>query len=178
MTQAHPFPLTAPTWPSRGLAVAIGGPTLIGALIGLGTGGGLAGAVQHGFTLTAIIVGVAALTLPALYVGAAMNGLAPPLRDAARASQAAMVDAGIVMLGLAPVLAFFALTASSGATVLVLVHLLLAIGLLIPMQALYVRVFADADRQHVALSLFAAWALVALAMGWKFFFDTMTAGVL
>lgn len=95
--------------PTAGLA--IGGPVVMGAVLGMPLGA--SGMLTQATALPAILFGVALLTAPALYIATSLLGIAPPARDSLAAGVRAMRAAGLVMLGLAAPAAFLLATTAA-----------------------------------------------------------------
>jgi hypothetical protein len=146
---------------ARRASFAIAGPALVGAALGLHAGP--AELLARAATLPAIVVGVALLMLPALYIGAAFLGVAPRAGAVARSGVAALADTGVVMLGLAPSLLFLVAASTSAAAVSALALIVLALAVAIGLRALFARLFER--RGAAAIGLFACWSLVSAGIG-------------
>lgn len=141
------------------------GPAAIGAALGLTEGPTIL--ISRAAALPAVIVGVAALMLPALYIGSAFLGVAPKARAVARSSKEALKDMGIIFLGLAPPLIFLVAASMEGSTVRLLGSLVVGLGVALGLRALYVRLFDR--RSFKAVGLFAGWSLVCVGIGAQLF---------
>ena len=117
----------------------------------------------------AVVFAVAALTLPALYIAAAVVGAAPPIGDVVRAVGRALHALGLVHLGLVMPLAF--LVASSGSET---AFALGAIGAAIALKVLRAALFGDGAPAGGRAVLFWSWAAVALVIGGRLFGELMT----
>ena len=148
----------------------IGGPMLVGACFGLQTG--LLEALEASVAVPAVLVGVALLMAPALYIGAAFLGVAPAARDAARAVGAALADAGLLMLGLVPAFAFL-LATSGDVALFLLTHLVVLTSVAVALLALRRRLFAGSGRPIASTALFLLWALVGLGIGERLFLEAL-----
>jgi ABC-type transport system involved in cytochrome c biogenesis permease subunit len=147
------------------LPIIIAGPALIGAALGLPEGVGTSAA--RAAVLPAIVVGVALLTLPALYIGAAFFGVAPRAQAVVRSASGALKDMGIVFFGLAAPLVFLVAASTESTTVRILGQLAVSLGVVLGFRALYVRLF---DRRSLrALTLFVCWAMVSFGIGAQLF---------
>jgi len=146
---------------TRGLPLALAGPALAGAALGLPHGP--AALATRAALLPAIIVGVALIMLPALYIGAAFLGVAPNARSVISAAGSALADTGMVFLGLAPALLFLVAASTVTTTVVGLGYLTVALAVAIGLRALYLRLFTGNARRSVPL--FACWAMVSLGIG-------------
>lgn len=147
--------------PARSVLLIIGGPALVGAALGLATS--LGAALTRALLTPAIIVGVAALMLPALYIGAAFFGVAPRASAVVRSSVAALADMGVVFIGLAAPLFFLVAASTQKTSVHILGVMVLGLGLVLGFRALYVRLFDQ--RSLRALALFTLWALISSGIG-------------
>lgn len=121
----------------------------------------------------AVVFAVAALTLPALYIAAAVVGAAPPIGDVVRAVGRALHALGLVHLGLVMPLAF--LVASSGpGTAFVLGAIAVATGAAVGLRVLRAALFDDGAPAGGRAVLFWSWAGVALVIGGRLFGELMT----
>ena len=121
----------------------------------------------------AVVFAVAALTLPALYIAAAVVGAAPPIGDVVRAVGRALHALGLVHLGLVMPLAF--LVASSGSeTAFALGAIAVAAGAAIALKVLRAALFGDGAPAGGRAVLFWSWAAVALVIGGRLFGELMT----
>ncbi len=162
---------TRPSVPTA-LLVAFGGPAAAGALLGLRAGA--ADALAQAGALPAVMAGTAALTLPALYIGASILGLVPAADVMARATLAALRATGLLLLGLAPALAFLIATLPSPSVALALVAAATAGAVLAGLRTLHLALSAaaPADRPPLLLTaLLTGWSLAALAIGGQLFFQ-------
>jgi hypothetical protein len=151
-----------------GLALALAGPLALGALIGLPLSAATA-ALEAG-AVSALVVGLAATMVPALYIATALVGLAPAAGEFAACALAGLRSAGIAMLGFAAPAAFLIATSGPEATA-ALGGVALLGGVLLGLRSLYVRLLGDADSILGAL-LFFGWSAIALAVGARLFFET------
>jgi hypothetical protein len=108
---------TGQTWAREGqrLAVAVGLASLFGAAIGLRAGG--AAIVQHAFGVSTGILAVCGLAVPALAIILALVDASVDALGLARATSRAAAAAGLLLAGLAPGAALFALTVEDSITV-------------------------------------------------------------
>lgn len=156
-----------------GLAMSVvlmfAGPAAIGAALGLFDGP--SALITRAVVFPTIIIGVAALMLPALYIGAAFLGVAPKAQAVARSARAALGDMGVVFLGLAAPLFFLVAASTELGTVRVLGHLIVGVGVALGLRALFIRLF---DRRSPrAIGLFAGWSLVSVGIGAQLFARTI-----
>lgn len=121
----------------------------------------------------AVVFAVAALTLPALYIAAAVAGAAPPIGEVVRAVGRALHALGLVHLGLVMPLAF--LVASSGPeTAFALGAIAVATGATIALKVLRAALFDAGAPVGGMVVLFWSWAAVALVIGGRLFGELMT----
>jgi hypothetical protein len=108
---------TAPAWAREGqrLAVAIGLASLFGMAIGLRVGG--AAIAVHAFGVSLGILAVCGLAVPALAIILALVNASVDACGLARATTRAAAAAGLLLAGLAPGAALFALTVEDAITV-------------------------------------------------------------
>jgi len=146
---------------ARTVVPIVAGPALVGAALGLP--GGAVQAATQAVTTPVIILGVAALMLPALYIGAAFLGVAPSARVVAQSSVAALADMGTVLSGLAAPLLFLVAASTQDASLRVLGVMTLGVGLILGFRGLFLRIFEQ--RSLRALLLFTVWAIVSAGIG-------------
>jgi hypothetical protein len=164
--------LAPPPKPLHLAALAAAGPALAGATLAMHDG--LAVALEIGLGLPLLIASVAFLMLPALYIGTAFVGVAPPLRDVASAAGLALADVGRLMLAFTPALAFLVATSTHRIATGVYGHLALLGAAFFALRAMYARLSAREStafgpRELAGFLLFAGWSSIALAIGWRFF---------
>jgi hypothetical protein len=160
-------PQQAPrSWRSMALA-ALGGPVALGAIVGLEVGP--LSALIKSLALPAVLAGVAAVMVPALYISATITGVAPPARDMLRSLVRGFRACGLVMLGLgAPALFLLATTQTSDVAVVVGGGVTMA-GVLVGLRVLFSDLFENGAL--LARSAFAVWSLVALIMGMRLYVE-------
>lgn len=142
-------------------AIVAAGPVVAGACLGLGQGGVLANAAR----IPVVFVVVAAVMLPALYIGAALLGIAPSIRRVLAAAAGAFRSASLLFLGTAPAVAFLVTTREADARLWFLGQGVVLVGAALALRELYVRAFESCDAHLKAVPLYAAWALVSLGIG-------------
>lgn len=147
---------------TQSIALALAGPAAAGAAAGFRSGA--LETVRLGAALPATVIGVAVLTLPALYVATTYVGASPSLDRLSSAALAALRDAGIALLGLAPALLFLAATSDvdharawSGVA--------FAASAFVTVRALSRGVGLGAGSELSHRAVFGAWALVSVAIG-------------
>jgi hypothetical protein len=157
----------------RWWAIALAGPALEGAILGLR--GGPRAMVAMAVGLPLIVAGVTALTTPTLYVGGALFGGRLSLAQVGAATARALHALGLVCLGLVPLNLLLALTwsearvAPAQAVLLLVVALVLALGRL----AAELRDRAGDAQPLAGGLLFAAHSLVCGVLGTRLFFDLL-----
>src|SRR5207302_7618200 len=98
---------------TKPLALALAGPLAAGAVLGLP--GGASAVAGRGLGITAVLLGVAALTAPMLYVGVSLAGVAPAAATWLKGGRRAAIACGTLLLGVTPPLAFLLATSSRAA---------------------------------------------------------------
>ncbi|ACY12912.1 hypothetical protein [Haliangium ochraceum] len=168
--RAPSAPLPAASWRDMLLAT-LAGPVALGAVLGLEVGP--LTALLKSLALPAVLLGVAAVMVPALYVGATLTGAAPPAHLLVRSLGRGFRACGLVMLGLvAPALFLLATTQALGVAALVGTAATAA-GVLIGLRVLFTDLFRG--RSTVAIAAFALWSLVALGIGLRLFVEFVAA---
>lgn len=149
----------------RYLALCVAGPAALGLVL----------AVRDGTALTEVgrlpllWLGVAALMVPALYIGAALSGLSPSARDVVRAAVDGLSRGGGLLLGLAPGLLFLVVTSQEGAVARGLVGLCAVLGALSGLAVIFRRLFVAHDASILARFVFFGWSAVLLGIGTQLF---------
>ena len=169
MQAARSIPVHAGALRPVDALLAAGGPMAVGAALGM-IRGPLA-VLPSVLAMPAVLAGVAAVMIPALYIGAALAGVAPPARDVAGAVARAFRACGVVMLGLTAPALFLLATTHALATPLG--GAVLAAGVLAGLRVLFGDLFA-APSPLVACA-FGAWSLVAMALGTHLYIDFVIA---
>jgi hypothetical protein len=157
-TAAHP-----PQSMRAAAAWSVAGPLAVGACLGLSHG---AAALTVAPSLPAVAVGVPCIIAPALYIGAAFVGVAPPAAQVLAALARGLRGAGLVACGFAPVLLLVAATAGPNTA------LVLSATALMGSMALGLWVFAGRffrPGQHLlGRAIVALWGLAALGIAAEF----------
>jgi hypothetical protein len=144
-----------------GALCALGGPIAIGAIAGMQSG---PFAVAHdAVAAPAIVLGVTALMIPALYIATAFAGIAPPARGFTAGVGEGLRACGVALLGLVAPAAFLAATARSAEAAAALGAGSLVAAVLVGLRALYIRLFDRGEVVH--RMIFAAWSGLALLLG-------------
>ena len=150
--------LSIPHPVSRSICLALGGSAAAGLCVSLHASSSWAPAAA----VPLVLFGVTAVMIPALYIGTAMIGAAPPLSEMGRATTQALWGAGLVLLGLCPALCF--LIATSNATAAFwLARGTIGISVAIGLRVLFAAAF-HRHRGRAAL-LFVVWSLFAIGIG-------------
>ena len=148
--------------PSAAL-LAVAGPVAFGIAIGLPVGP--FAAARQAIALPATIFGVAALVVPALYIGGALAGVAPPVREFAGSVGAALRALGVCLLGFTPPAAFLIATNPGAEAAGLIGACTLAVSAAVALRALYERLFQPGrPHLHHAL-LYTAWSALTLLIG-------------
>ena len=142
------------------IACAAAGPVALGGVLATRLA-----AVAPVVALPAIVLGVTAVTVPALYIATAATGSAPSAEQMAAAVGRALAAIGLVLLGLAGPLLFLVTTSSEPLTGLALGSAALAASAMFGLGALYRSLFAGQVPSLVRDGLFLTWAIVALVIG-------------
>ena len=148
---------------ARTLALAVSGPAALGAAIGARFG--IAALATRAALTPAIVVGVTALMVPALYIAASLVGEAPPMGRFGAAAAAGLRAAGIAMLGLTGPALFLIGTARGTAAVWLVGGGALFAGVLVGLRALYRALFGEGLAPNLRLVVFGSWSAVAMAIG-------------
>jgi hypothetical protein len=160
----------------RWLAVALAGPILEGAILGLR--GGPRGMLVLALGLPAIIAAVTALTTPMLYVGGAVFGGGQTLAEIASSAGRALHALGLALMGVAPLSLLLAATLPQAelAPVQTAVLVLVALAVGLHRLAAELRETAAEGRRGVLALLFCGFTLVAFVLGTRLFFDLLAFG--
>ena len=154
----------------RQLGAALAGASVVGLVLGLPESP--ASMIAHAASVPAILFGIAALMLPPLYIAATMLGRAAPAGEVLQASASALGDAGVVLLGFAPPLAFLVVTSSVWATVWLLGNAVLGLAALLAVRALYYALFHRHEGRR-SMPLYLLWLVVAFAIAEHLFMATL-----
>ena len=152
-------PAPPPSAPAD-LFLVILGPAALGLAASLG--GDLDGLASAVITLPAVVLGTTVFMLPALYIGSALVGADAGAREMGRHALAALREAGMGCLGLAPAMMFLCATSTLGGGLAVQLALLFA--MILGLRGLHARLFAEHEGFFASL-VFTAWAAVAVGIG-------------
>jgi hypothetical protein len=158
--------------PPRWLAIALAGPILEGAILGLRAGP--RAMLVFGLGLPAIVAAVTLLTTPTLYVGGAVVGDRRSLGEVAAAAGRALHALGLALLGLAPLSLLLAATLPAPAVVPAQGVALLLVGLMIALHRLSSELgvqVATGPRRRAGQLLFTGYTAVTFIIGARLFHD-------
>lgn len=156
---------SSPTGTGLRAALAVAGPAALGVVL---TARDVA-SVTEVIRLPVLWVGVAALMTPALYIAAALSGLAPSLRDVGRVTLDGLSRGGGLLLGLAPALLFLVATALSADLAHALVGVVAGLGALAGLGVLFHELCVRTDASVTARFVFMGWSAVLLGIGAQLF---------
>ncbi len=158
-------PLAASHSSLRRWSLSFAGPAALGA----------AWATKSGVAITEVArlpllwVGVAALMVHALYIGAALSGLSPSARDVLSSAVDSLSRGGALLLGLCPALLFMVTTTDGSWVAEVLVRLCAGLGALTGLSVLFHKLCVEPDASVLARFVFLSWAAVLLGIGSQLF---------
>ena len=161
----------------RGFAIALAGPILEGAILGLRAGP--VAMLVFALGLPAIVAVVTLLTTPTLYVGGAVFGGRLSLADVTAAAGRSSHALGLALLGLAPLNLLLAATLPEPAAVPAQWLVLLAVALVVGLHRLSTELAVgdgSDPRPRVPRLLFAAHAMVAFIIGARLLHDLYAFG--
>lgn len=161
----EPLSTSSPPVAGPRMALALLGPAALGLVLTAGD----PGAFTEVLRLPLLWIGVAALMTPALYITAALSGLAPSLREVASATLDALSRGGGLLLGLAPALLFLVATSFSSRLAHDFVGVVAALGALAGLGLLFERLLVATDASATARFVFFGWAAVLLGIGAQLF---------
>jgi hypothetical protein len=159
----------------RWVGVALAGPVVEGAILGLRQGPGATLALAVG--LPVVVGAVALLTTPTLYVGGAVLGGRLSLGAVAAAAWRALNALGLAMLGLAPLSLLLATTSSRTDSGAAQVIILVVVSLMIALHRLATELDAAAGDKPRGMGwylLFASHTAVAFIIGARLFNDLVS----
>ena len=152
------------------LPAALTGTIAIGAVLGLGGVRGVAhtGAldvVHAAAVLPAILLGVTAAMIPALYIATSLTGAAPPARQVGAAIGRAFRACGLAFFGLLAPVAFLLATSDSHRIAPLLGALVISVGVFSGLRVLFDDLFGQLLSKASVRLVFVIWAAVSLAIG-------------
>ena len=145
------------------------GPVALGAVIGGQIGP--TEALRDAALVPAIIAGLTASTVPALYIATAITGSPLSAGGLARAVGRGLEALGVVLLGLIGPLAFVLATSSADWMALLLGGAALGAATVLGMRRMRAAMTVDGGGHVVDGILFAIWAGVALIVGARLFVE-------
>lgn len=145
--------------------LALAGPAALGVVLATRD----VGAVSEVLRLPVLWVGVAALMTPALYIGAALSGLAPSARDVGRVALDSLARGGGLLLGLAPALLFLVVTSFSDVTAQLLIGAAAFFAAFSSLAVLFRHLCVEPDAGVLPRFVFMGWAAVLLGIGAQLF---------
>lgn len=154
------------------LAWALLGPAALGAWVALryiasdvpGPGGD-AIFIRLTLGMPLAILGAAALTAPALYIGSAVMKADARPRHMLRQIAHGLDGAGLVMLGLMPAVLFLGATTTHPGIAAFVAGAALAGAIIFGVRLLFGRLYRSTESRVRALPVYAAWAVVTLGIG-------------
>jgi hypothetical protein len=148
------------------VAVAAGGPVALGGVLATRLA-----SLEPVIALPAIVLGVTAVTVPALYIATAATGSAPSADRMAAAVGRGLGALGIVLLGLAAPLLFLVATSAAANTWIWFGLASLGAATMFGLGALHRSLFAGQVPSLVRDGLFLTWAAVAVLIGVRLYGD-------
>lgn len=165
-------PRQAPRWQTA--SVIIGGPAAVGLCLGLQSELGVL--LTLPWLLPAMGLLICVITLPGLYVGAAMLESAPAAPEMLKAVAGALSDGGIALLGLCPALLVLTSTTSSVDEAIALVTGVLGLGFMLTLRSFWRRMAQDKKMWRLQLVM-AVWACICTGLSWQLYWQVLrTAG--
>ncbi len=151
--------------------LASAGPVAIGAILGMQSGA--PAIVEKSLALPLLLVGVAVIMLPALYIGISLIGAAPPARDVMRAVARGFRACGVILLGLTAPSAFLLATSQNGVLAALLGAAVVAVGAFAGLRVIFSDLVSRRSEPVLIAAVFALWSLVSLAIGARMYFQVM-----
>ncbi|MEZ4472214.1 MAG: hypothetical protein R3F60_15750 [bacterium] len=145
------------------LLLALGGPALLGLWLAIRVES--CGFAQGTIGLPLAVLATALISVPALYIGAAVFKAAPSPGVVVAGIARSLDDAGLVLLGLMPAVLFLGATARSSKIALLLGLLALGGSAVFGLRLAFSRLFTTAEARVRVLPVFGAWAVVTLGIG-------------
>jgi hypothetical protein len=165
--------ISSESW--RWLAIALAGPTLQGAILGLR--GGPRATLLLALGLPAIIAAVTALTTPMLYVGGAVFGGGLSLGQVAGGTGRALHALGLALLGVAPLSLLLAATLPDPALAPVQAVILVLVALAVGLHRLSTELnHSNEGRSPILPLIFFGYTMVAMVLGTRLFLDLVGLG--
>ena len=153
----------------REAAFAVGGPLVAGALLGLPFG--IMALFDGALRLPLVSFGVTLIMLPALQIACAFGGFAVSPRQTVIAATEGLGRAGLVLLGLAPVVVFLLASSDAVSTPVRVGTVAVGLSALVGMRVMRRTLFGDEPTRNAKL-LFGAWAAIGNGIASSLFFET------
>jgi hypothetical protein len=155
----------------RTALVALAGPALLGAALGMPFG--LPKLLSEAAMVTAIVVGLSVLMIPALYIATTLVGAAPSADQVGASAASALRAGGTLLLGLAPATLFLIATSQTHVIVWILGFLVLSVSMIASLRILFSDLFTTPTARLRALPVFLIWSIVSLGLGAHLFARTL-----
>jgi hypothetical protein len=153
---------------------AIGGAAAVGATLGLPTG--TQALLSQGALLPLIILAVALVCSPALFIGAGLLGAKSSIADVCHAIGQGAVSSGHALLGFVPVALFLTATrASERHPAIAVVGLIVVATVAGSLRTWYALSSKDEDRKRL-LPYFVCWSGASLTLGGLLLFHSFRIG--
>jgi hypothetical protein len=165
--------ISSESW--RRVAIALAGPILEGAILGMR--GGPRAMVVLALGLPAIIAAVTALTTPMLYVGGAVFGGGLSLGTVATSTGRALHALGLALLGVAPLSLLLAATLPDPQVAPLQAVILLVVAIAVGLHRLSAELGESVERRPRLVPLiFFGYTTVAVVLGTRLFIDLLELG--
>ena len=155
--------------PRRTGALILAGPTVLGLCLSLRPGT----TWTEGFSLPFVLLGVTAVMLPALYIGAGLLDLSARADTVLRGASEGLMRCSWACLGLAPALAFLVGTSTSVFGGAAAAYGIVGLSVCLGLRGLYDSTF---ERSPRAILFFVAWSAVSLGIGARLFLTVLQGG--
>jgi hypothetical protein len=152
------------------------GPIALGAVLGAQISPWVA--LRQAALVPAIVVGLTAATVPALYIATVATGSRLTAATLARAVLRGLEGLGVVLLGLVGPLAFVASTSRYPKLAVLLGAVCIATAAALGLRRMRAAMTPDGSPSLVDGGLFVLWGAVAAVLGARLYFDLMAIGPL
>jgi len=153
---------------------AVGGAAAIGAILGLPTG--TRALLAQGALLPLIILAVALVCSPALFIGAGLLGAKPGIADVCHAVGQGALASGHALLGFVPVALFLTATRATGRHPAVAVIGLLVVAVVAGSLRTWHVLGAKGEGNKRLLPYFVCWSGASLTLGGLLLFHAFRIG--
>lgn len=147
---------------TRAVVMALLGAAAIGACLGIR--GGAGAMALRMFAMPSLFVGMVILTGPALFVGLAVAGEAPPFDRFLRHSAASVGDIGVLLLGLTPATLFLMASVRMVVSAGFIGFIVLGFAYLVGIRSLLHRLSVD-GLTLLGITILVGWSLLAARIG-------------